>query len=104
MQENANLDYVILSYVLHSKLFATEVSNNTTYGYFSTDIQWLYKIIMDYFTNPKFKELPTASIVNEYLVKNYSNADFIKKGNVLFSEILSLVNDPAEFKWCLEKL
>ena len=85
MQPNLSLDRTILSYALHSKPLALELSNSVTYEYFHTDIQWLYKIIMDYFNNPKFKELPTAAVVNETLTKHYSSADFIKSGNELFT-------------------
>ena len=102
--QDTSLDHVILSYALHSKLFATEVSNSTTYSYFNTDIQWLYKAIMDHFYNPKFRELPTAAIINEHLVKNYSNPEFIKSGNALFAKVMAVENTPAEFKWYLEKL
>jgi replicative DNA helicase len=103
MQANLSLDRVMLSYILHNKQFAMELSNSITHEYFHIDMQWVYKAIMDYFNNPKFKELPTISVIEEYLIKNYSQESFIKSGKELFTEILSVEVNPAEFKWNLEK-
>ena len=104
MQANLSLDRTILSYALHNKQFAMELSNTITHDYFHTDMQWLYKAIMDYFNNPKFKELPTTSVIEEYLNKNYSQESFITDGKELFKEISELDANPAEFKWNIEKL
>jgi len=103
MQANLSLDRTMLAYALHSKQFAMELSNKITYEYFQTQIQWLYKAIMDHFTNPKFKEIPTAAIIEEYLNKHYSQAKFIKEGVALFNEIKEIGIDPAEFTWHLDK-
>jgi len=104
MQENLSLDRTMLAYALSSKQFAMELSNSITFEYFHPDMQWLYKAIMDHFTNPKFKEIPTVNIIEEYLNKNYSKASFISKGVELFRELLDLDLDPAEFTWYLDKL
>ncbi|MFA5023373.1 MAG: DnaB-like helicase C-terminal domain-containing protein [Patescibacteria group bacterium] len=81
-----------------------DLSNSVNYEYFHIDIQWLYIAIMDYFNNPKFKELPTLSIISEYLEKKYSQESFIKAGKELFENILALETNESEFKWYLEKL
>jgi len=104
MQTNLSLDRTILSYAVHNKQFAMELANSATFEYFHIDIQWLYKAIMDYFNNPKFKELPTAAVIEEYLTINYSQESFIKAGKELFGEILLLESNPSEFKWYMEKL
>jgi len=104
MQVNLSLDRTMLSYVLHNKQFAMELSNSVTHEYFHKDIQWLYKAIMDYFNDPKFKELPTIAVIEEYLNKNYSKEDFIKEGKELFIEILAIDTNLTEFKWYVEKL
>ena len=104
MQSNLSLDRTLLGYAIHNKQFAMELSNRISFEYFHSDIQWLYKIIMDHFHNPKFKEIPTLNVVEEYLKKNYSKADFIANGIKLFKELQELDLDPAEFTWYLEKL
>ncbi len=104
MQENLSLDRTMLAYVLSSKPFAMEVSNKTTHEYFQTPIQWLYKAIIDHFTNPKFKEIPTGNIIEEFLTKNYSDTSFILNGMKLFHEVRTIDLDPAEFTWYLDKL
>lgn len=104
MQANLSLDRTILSYALHNKQFAMELSNNITHEYFHTDMQWLFKATMDYFNNPKFKELPTLNIISEYLEKNYQDKAFISSGKEVFKEISELETNPAEFKWNIEKL
>lgn len=104
MQANLSLDRTILSYALHNKQHAMELSNTITHEYFHTDMQWLFKAIMDYFNNPKFKELPTLGVVEEYLKKNYSQESFINSGKELFKEISELDANPSEFKWNVEKL
>lgn len=104
MQTNLSLDRIILSYVVHNKQYAMELANSITFEYFHIDIQWLYKAIMEYFNNPKYKELPTEAVINEYLVTHYSKEDFIKSGNELFKDILLLETNASEFKWHLEKL
>jgi len=103
MQENLSLDRTMLGYAISSKQFAMELSNVITFEYFQTSIQWLYKAIMEHFTNPKFREIPTVNIIEEYLHKNYSKADFISRGVELFRELMSMELDPAEFTWYLEK-
>ncbi|KKL48339.1 hypothetical protein LCGC14_2326470, partial [marine sediment metagenome] len=80
MQANLSLDRTMLAYALHSKQFAMELSNFITYEYFQTRIQWLYKAIINHFTDPKFKEIPTVTIIEEYLKKNYSQSKFIEEG------------------------
>ena len=67
MQANLSLDRTMLAYVLQSKHHAMELDNNVTFEYFHAKIQWLYKAIMDHFTNPKFKEIPSTDIIKEYL-------------------------------------
>jgi replicative DNA helicase len=104
MQENLSLDRTILAYVLNNKQHAMEVSNKTTHEYFQTPIQWLYKAVIDHFTNPKFKEIPTSNIIEEFLNKNYSDTTFISKGIELFRELQNIELDSSEFSWYLEKL
>jgi replicative DNA helicase len=104
MQVDLKLDRTILSYALKSKHFAMEVSNNISFDYFHTDVQWLYKAITEHFNNPKFKEIPTANIIREYLGKNHSQKDLIENGMKLFDEVYKIETDPAEFSWYIEKL
>jgi len=103
MQDNLSLDRTILGYAISSKQFAMELANSITFEYFYPEIQWLYKAVMDHFLNPKFKEIPTINIIEEYLKKNYSKASFISSGVELFSELLDMELDPAEFTWYLDK-
>jgi len=103
MQTNTSIDKTILSYAVSNKQFAMELSNSITFEYFHIDIQWLYKAIMGYFNNPKFKELPTMAIIEEYLTTNYTQESFIKSGKELFGEILNLNTNPSEFKWHIDK-
>ena len=103
MQANLDLDRTMLAYALHSKQFAMDLSNKITYEYFQTRIQCLYKAIMSHFTDPKFKEIPTTAIIEEYLNKHYSQANFIKEGLELFEGIKMVKIDSAEFTWHLDK-
>ena len=104
MQTNLSLDRVMLSYAVHNKQFAMELSNSVTFEYFHIDIQWLYKAIMDYFNNPKYKELPTVAVIEEYLSTKYTQKEFIAAGIELFNDIAALETNPTEFKWHMEKL
>ena len=103
MQANLSLDRTMLAYALHSKQFAMELSNFITYEYFQTRIQWLYKAIINHFTDPKFKEIPTVAIIEEYLKKNYSQSKFIEEGIELFKDIGNIEIKPTEFTWHLDK-
>lgn len=104
MQDNLSLDRTMLAYVLKNKQHAMAVSAKTTHEYFHPNVQWLYKAIMDHFNNPKFKEIPTKNIIQEYLQKNFSQASFINNATNLYTEIQNLEVNPAEFTWYLEKL
>ncbi|NNK85421.1 MAG: AAA family ATPase [Desulfobacterales bacterium] len=81
-----------------------ELSTKVSYEYFHIDIQWLYKAIVEHFTNPKFKEIPTENVIKEYLDNNYSDTKFVAKGINLFKEIKALSVIEEEFTWHLDKL
>lgn len=104
MKDILIIDYTIIAFAIQSKQFAMELSNKITFEYFRPDVQWLYKAIMDHFNNPKFREIPTANVIEEFLRKNYSQADFISNGIKLFKELDDLQLDIAEFTWYLDKL
>ena len=97
------LDHILLAYALQNKQFTMALQNHTTYEYFANEVQWLYKAILDYFSNPKYKELPTKAVIEDTLTKSYS-PDFVATGLSLFDTISTLSPDPKEFNWHLEKL
>lgn len=104
MKDNLTIDRKIIAFALQNKQFAMEVANKTTFEYFRPEIQWLYKAVIDHFTNPKFREIPTATIMEEHLQQNYSQASFISNGMKLYKDLSSAEIDPAEFSWYLHKL
>lgn len=103
-KDNLKIDRTIIALALQNKQFAMELSNKASFEYFRPEIQWLYKAVMDHFTNPKFREIPTANVIEEYLHKNYSQTDFISKGIELFRNLESLEVVKEEFTWYLDKL
>jgi len=104
MKDNLKIDHNIIALAIQNKQFALELSNKITFEYFRPEIQWLYKVIIDHFTNPKFREIPTVNVIEEYLHKNYSQKEFISKGIDLFSELGSRTVIKEEFTWYLDKI
>lgn len=99
-----NLDNIMLAYALGSKQFALELSNAVTFEYFHAKVQWLYKATIEHFNDPKYKELPTENVIQEYLTKNFSQTSFVEEGLKYFRGVTQLETNPAEFNWYLEKL
>jgi len=104
MTQNNSLDKKILSYMLQSKQCALEVSSKTSFEYIVVELQWFYKFIVDYFTNPKFREIPTLTITEEFLRKNYTQETFINNSIELYKELSTAAVEPTEFNWYFQKL
>lgn len=98
------LDKKVLAYALNEKKFTMEISNSITEKYFEPEVQWLFKILIQHFTDPKFKEIPTEPIIKEYLDKLYNNDEVVGNCINTYREILSTEINKSEFNWYLDKL
>lgn len=99
-----NIDYLVLAHIIQNKQNAMEAAKSIRAEYFEVRNQWLYTAIMEHFTNPSIKELPTINVIREYLETHYTKDDFIARGLKLSNGVLKLSVDPQEFTWHLNKL
>ena len=98
------LDKIILSYMLNEKQFALQLTNSVSSEYLKPSVRWLYEIADKHFNNPKFKELPTDKIINEYLCKECSDKELVEKSLKILNEVRETSAEPAEFTWYVNKL
>lgn len=98
-----NLDTLILAYALKEKTFAMEISNSVSEQYLMPQHRWLYNAITSHFTNPKFREIPSKNIINEFIEHNFEPEDH-EKHKVLYDQAVSTEIDPKEFTWHFDKL
>src|SRR5690242_7214794 len=98
------LDKKILTYALQDKKYMMELSNTINAKYFGKETQWLFNVVNKHFTDPKFKEIPSRDIINEYLTKDYSDEKVIAHHLKMFDDIKSDTVEPSEFTWHLDKL
>jgi len=98
------LDEKIIAYALKSKKFTMELTNVVSPSYFKSEFQPIYKAIESHFTEPKFKEIPTESVFEDFVRTNYDNEDFIQNSLSLFRKIKDVPTDDSEFTWYLNKL
>lgn len=98
------IDYTVLAHILDGKQNAMEASKSISYEYFEPKIQWLYSAIMEHFTNPAIKELPTENVIREYLQTNYKSKKAVDDGIKFFNNIKGVKVDQQEFTWNLHKL
>lgn len=97
------LDKRLLAYVLKDKPFAMELSTNSiTDEFLSVKYRWLYSTVMAHFNNPKYKDLPTRDIIEEYSLRAAASdrPDIMS----LYDEVASMNVDDREFTWCVEKI
>jgi len=99
-----NLDKILLAYALKDKKFTMELVNSTSDKYFSSDTQWLYRLVLEYFKDPRFKEIPTEKIIREYLSKAYDNPGLVEECMSKYASIVAMELDPLEFNWYFDKL
>lgn len=80
-----------------------ELTNSVSAKYFKPDFQWLYTVVHDHFTDPKFKEIPSKNVVEEYLNKHFTDPKAISEKLDLYQEISDKEIDIKEFTWHLDK-
>lgn len=100
-----SLDDIILAFALKETKYTMDLVDSFDSKYFEDKI-WLFDIIKSYFTDPKFKEIPTVDVIIERVKKNYSLSE---------EKINEYVNDFKKLKelsdtlnsgwgWYVEKL
>lgn len=100
------LDKTILAYMLKDKQFALELSNKTSEEYYTKDLRWLFNNTISHFNNPKFKEIPTLNVIEDYIRKGTEDKSLVAGRIKTFKEIKRLGEtlDGSEFTWHLSKL
>lgn len=98
------LDERILAYALKDKKYTMELTNSVNQSYFKSEFQPVYKAIEAHFTAPKFKEIPTAAVFEDFLRSNYDNEDFIQVALGRFKAVKETLVEDSEFTWYLDKL
>lgn len=107
MQEESKkfeLDKIILAYALKDKKFTMELVNSVDSKYFCPEMQWIFDLVNKHFTDPKFRDIPSSNVANEYLRKNTSNEAIVQSSLKEFDDIKNLPADDSEFTWHLDKL
>lgn len=99
-----SLDRKILSYAINHKKFTVELNNVINAEYFDDSLKWLFEIICRHFNDPQFKEVPTESIIEEYLKKAKYSEQEIESLKNTYNEIKSIQADQAEFTWLIQKI
>lgn len=101
--QNDNLDVIILAYALKNKKFTMELVNSITEEYFLNDNRWIFNKIKSYFTNPRFKNIPSKNMIFEGMdVKNTNTQKYYR----IYDEIVTQSSniDDNEFEWYLDKI
>ena len=98
------LDKVVLAYALTDKKFTMDLTNSVTFEYFKPDFQPIFKSIQAHFNNPKFREIPTKNVFDEFMTQNYTQMSFREKMLKLYDEICATPVEATEFSWHLDKL
>lgn len=99
-----SLDEKVLAYAAKNKKFTMELSNSISALYFKNEFQPIYKAIEKHFNDPKFKEIPSDNVLEEYLRNNHTGDEFVKKTILIFQEIKKIDIIESEFSWYLDKL
>src|SRR5271168_2605308 len=97
--KDVSLDKKILAYAIQHKKYTVELNNAVTVDYFDESIKWLFEIICRHFNNPQFKEVPTETIIEDYLVKSKYSFEEISYLKNIYKEVSSLIVDQTEFSW-----
>lgn len=105
MKETENyLEEKILACAINNKHKMMELITTVSADYFSNNSKWLFEIICKHFSNPSYKEIPTWTIVQEYLSKNIMNVPNMDKFESYYVGVKNTKYVEEEFTWYIEKL